>query len=339
MKKLLLILLSCLLLPAAAFGGEAEGFYETTVQVREDLPLQTIRITDTGQKTGDFEDDHILLCEVFAQDGSLLQSFPYFANEMPPQGGAAAPVLMKDLNFDGSSDMLLLTASGARNMYYAFLLWDKEENCFRPPHQENRWLRQEARFSDEMRQTELCNPELFPQQNMIMTSEQDGYRFRREICYMWDSAYELEPKYIWDVYDAGEGLIGEAMTEFKTRVTILWDEQYPEEWYYGQEGVAGERMQSAQQIALAGDRLERMRVANVDWVNLRKQDSKTSPSLAKLNAGETVTVLQPACGAENGWVRVVYDMGENQSLSFEELETGKNTLTGYIWHSFLEPLP
>lgn len=74
------------------------------------------------------------------------------------------------------------------------------------------------------------------------------------------------------------------------------------------------------------------------WVNLRKQDSKASPSLAKINAGENVTVLVDACGPENGWVRVLYSLGEHHTLSQDELDTGRTTLTGYIWHSFLETI-
>ena len=154
---------------------------------------------------------------------------------------------------------------------------------------------------------------------------------------MWDGSYYLTPKYICDVYDAGEGMIGEAMTEFMTRVNFLWDEKYPEEWYYGQEGVSDERRKAVHEVALGGPDRQRMKVANVDWVNLRKQDSKASPSLAKLNAGENVTVLVDACGPENGWVRVLYALGEHHSITLDEYETGRTTLTGYIWHSFLEP--
>lgn len=77
----------------------------------------------------------------------------------------------------------------------------------------------------------------------------------------------------------------------------------------------------------------------MDWVHLRKQDSKASPSLAKLKAGERVTLLADDCGAEDGWVRVLYDLGENQGLTPDEYDTGRYTLTGYIWHSFLEPAP
>lgn len=56
-----------------------------------------------------------------------------------------------------------------------------------------------------------------------------------------------------------------------------------------------------------------------------------------LMQGENVTVLVDACGPENGWVRVLYSLGEHHSLSLDEYDTGRTTLTGYIWHSFLEP--
>lgn len=131
------------------------------------------------------------------------------------------------------------------------------------------------------------------------------------------------------------------MVESMTKLRFLWDEQYPEDWYYGQDGsgvVASERRKAAHEAALSGPDKNRMRVANVDWVNLRKQDSKSSPSMAKINEGENVTVLVDACGPENGWVRVLYSLGEHHSLSQDEYDTGRTTLTGYIWHSFLEPV-
>ena len=124
-----------------------------------------------------------------------------------------------------------------------------------------------------------------------------------------------------------------------TRLVFLWDETYPEDWYYGLDGTgaSNERRKAAHEVALGGANQQQMQVANVDWVNLRKQDSKASLSLAKINEGENVTVLVDDCGPENGWVRVLYSLGEHHTLSQEELDTGRTTLTGYIWHSFLEP--
>ena len=59
-------------------------------------------------------------------------------------------------------------------------------------------------------------------------------------------------------------------------------------------------------------------VDNVDWVNLRHLERKSSDSIGKISAGETVQILRFGCGEDQGWVRVLW-----------------NGRTGYIWHSFL----
>ena len=341
MKRLLIMILICLTAVSAAQAETTGAVYERKIQVHNTLLSYTVRITDTGDNTGEFDDDNILLVEVFSENGELLQSFTYFSNESPEYDDVIALVMAKDLNFDGYNDLMLLSAAGAQNVYYAFSLWDVEAKQFRPVYRDCIWLREEARFSDEAVQIELCNPELFPEQKMLLSSDPDGFYYIREIFYMFDGSYHLTPKYIWDVYRAGDGLIGETMVEYMTQLQILWDDQYPEDWYYGQDGsgvVASERRKAVHEAALSGSDKKRMRVANVDWVNLRKQDSKASPSLAKIDEGEYVTVLVDDCGPENGWVRVLYSLGEHHTLSQEELDTGRTTLTGYIWHSFLEPV-
>ena len=341
MKRLLIMILICLTAVSAAQAETTGAVYERKIQVHNTLLSYTVRITDTGDNTGKFDDDNILLVEVFSENDELLQSFTYFSNESPEYDDVIALVMAQDLNFDGYNDLRLLSAAGAQNVYYAFSLWDVDAKQFRPVYRDCVWLREEARFSDEAVQIELCNPELFPEQKMLLSSDPDGFYYIREIFYMFDGSYHLTPKYIWDVYRAGDGLIGETMVEYMTQLQILWDDQYPEDWYYGQDGsgvVASERRKAVHEAALSGSDKNRMRVANVDWVNLRKQDSKASPSLAKINEGENVTVLVDACGPENGWVRVLYSLGEHHTLSQDELDTGRTTLTGYIWHSFLEPV-
>ena len=341
MKRLLIMILICLTAVSAAQAETTGAVYERKIQVHNTLPSYTVRITDTGDNTGEFDDDNILLVEVFSENDELLQSFTYFSNESPEYDDVIALVMAQDLNFDGYNDLRLLSAAGAQNVYYAFSLWDVDAKQFRPVYRDCVWLREEARFSDEPVQIELCNPELFPEQKMLLSSDPDGFYYIREIFYMFDGSYHLTPKYIWDVYRAGDGLIGETMVEYMTQLQILWDDQYPEDWYYGQDGsgvVASERRKAVHEAALSGSDKKRMRVANVDWVNLRKQDSKASTSLAKIDEGEYVTVLVDDCGPENGWVRVLYSLGEHHTLSQEELDTGRTTLTGYIWHSFLEPV-
>ena len=271
MKRLLIMILICLTAVSAAQAETTGAVYERKIQVHNTLLSYTVRITDTGDNTGEFDDDNILLVEVFSVNGELLQSFTYFSNESPEYDDVIALVMAKDLNFDGYNDLMLLSAAGAQNVYYAFSLWDVEAKQFRPVYRDCIWLREEARFSDEAVQIELCNPELFPEQKMLLSSDPDGFYYVREIFYRFDGPYYLEPKYIWDVYRAGDGMIGETMVESMTQLQFLWDEQYSEEWYYGQDGsgvVASERRKAVHEAALSGPDKIRMRVANVDWVNL-----------------------------------------------------------------------
>ena len=335
MKKLTILILILIALGIQSAYADSSSVY--TGHVHPDLPVLTLTVTDTGKRTEEPVGDNILQVVIEAQDGSLSQNLTWESIESPAFERIASLARLMDLNFDGYNDLVLLTAQGAQNVYYAFSLWDVEQHHFRPVHRDCVWLREETRFSDELVQIELCNPELFPEQRMLLSADADGFYYTREIFYMFDGSYHLTPKYIWDVYRADDDTIGEMMVESMTRVVFLWDEQYPEEWYYGQEGVSDERRKAVHEVALGGPDRQRMKVANVDWVNLRKQDSKASPSLAKLNAGENVTVLVDACGPENGWVRVLYALGEHHSITLDEYETGRTTLTGYIWHSFLEP--
>lgn len=338
MKKAFCSLLLLLVFVISASCACAEAFVQYTGQVHPELPVLTLTVTDTGERTQQPAGNNLLQVVIEAQDGSLSQKLTWESIENPAFERMVPLARFMDLNFDGYNDLVLLVAQGARNEFCAFSMWDVEAKRFRPVYQDCEWLREEARFSDEIKQVELCNPELFPEKGMLLSDVQDGYRFSRQIFYMWDGSYHLTPKYICDVYDAGEGLIGESMTQFMTRVTFLWDEHYPEDWYHGQDGVAGERRKAAREMALGGPDRKRMQVANVEWVHLRKQDNKASPSLARINAGEQVTVLVDECGSESGWVRVLYDLGEHHSITLDEYETGRFTLTGYIWHSFLEPL-
>ena len=335
MKKLTILILILIALGIQSAYADSSSVY--TGHVHPDLPVLTLTVTDTGKRTEEPAGDNILQVVIEAQDGSLSQSLTWESIESPAFERIVSLARLMDLNFDGYNDLVLLTAQGAQNVYYAFSLWDVEQHHFRPVHRDCVWLREEMRFSDELVQIELCNPELFPEQRMLLSADPDGFYYTRELFYMFDGSYHLTPKYIWDVYRADDDTIGEMMVESMTRVVFLWDEQYPEEWYYGQEGVSDERRKAVHEVALGGPDRQRMKVANVDWVNLRKQDSKASPSLAKLNAGENVTVLVDACGPENDWVRVLYALGEHHSITLDEYETGRTTLTGYIWHSFLEP--
>ena len=328
------LLLACCIICGSAMAEEG---YTITGKVHDTLPVMTVTVTDTGVYEPDQLREYVLSVSVTAEDGSFSQTITYRSSENPAFDQAAGMAQLRDVNFDGYSDLLLLAGAGARNVFQAVSLWDVEEGCFRPVAQECVWDREAGRFADKIMQAELCNIELYPESRMLVSDSQDGYAYRRVIWYMWDGTYVLEPKYIWDVYDAGDGLIGESMTAFATRVTFFWDEAYPEGWYYGEDGVYNERWASAVFIAMEQPfaRPERtMRVANVDWVNLRRQNSKASPSLAKLDAGYTVTALEDPAKDADGWIRVLYS---DPFMTMDEYDTGRYSTTGYIWHSYLEP--
>jgi hypothetical protein len=109
-----------------------------------------------------------------------------------------------------------------------------------------------------------------------------------------------------------------------------WDETYPESWYYSEDDTAFERRTAIRYLTRDTAMREPsvLRVANVDWVNLRSRNSKASPSLAKLNTGEEVVGLVFGCGQDGGWTLVWQPPSTSEAV-------GK---VGYIWHSFLEPV-
>ena len=336
-KRFVISLMICLAVFSVVNAERTTTAYEKTINVHDSLPSYIIRITDTGEDTVESIPDNILLVEVFSDNGEQLQSFTYFSNETPEYDSAAALVMAKDLNFDGYNDLMLLSGAGARNVFHAMSLWDSQTNQFRPVEVACNWNRETERFDPEIRQLELCNVELIPEEKYLYSSVQDGYRYRRDVCWGWESQYGITGYFIWDVYDAGEGVIGESLYQFGSQVVRLWDEQYPEAWYYGQDGVFAEREKAVKTVILGEGSLPWLRVSHVDWVKLRKQDSKASPSLAQIYAGKGVELLVEACGLEEGWVRVLYHCGATDSG--EEYDgIIREEMTGYIWHSFLEPV-
>lgn len=69
------------------------------------------------------------------------------------------------------------------------------------------------------------------------------------------------------------------------------------------------------------------KVANTTWVNVRLEGRKDSAAIASVNEGEQVYVISENNGFENGWTYVLV------------MNEGQEPLVGYIWHSFLEPIP
>ena len=248
-EKRMMVFLCCLccLGISRAFAHEV---FEITGQVHPDLPTLTIRIADTGERLMDQMRENVLSVSVQAQDGSLSQAFTYQSSENPAFEQAAAMAMLRDVNFDGYQDLLLLTGAGARNMFQTLSLWDVEAKQFRPVVQAREWLREEKRFASEGTQAELCNAELFAEDQMLLSHEEDGLRYSKDIFYRWDDSCTLLPIYIWDVYDACDGIIGDALTSLVDGVNVVWDEQYPEEAYYALDGVSDERRMVVREIAL-----------------------------------------------------------------------------------------
>ena len=297
--------------------------YTRTEQVHPSLPTVTIQVSDTGQRDENRERENRLLVTIQSEDESISQQLTYDSSENSCHEGAAALARLEDLNQDGYGDLLLLTAQGARNVFYAVSLFHPEVGRFLPVMQGHAWNSEKKALAETPTQLELCNHELHD--GMIVSSVADGYRYHTDTSYAWEG-YSLVPASVIDVYDAGEGMIGELLYTFGTGIRRCWDEIYPERWYYEQEGVFDERREAWRSLTLGRAAMdpEWMRVANVDWVNLRRQDSKASPSLAKLDKGTEVQVLGKS-RMDEGWIRVF--------VWPEKDETG---LTGYIWHSFLE---
>lgn len=326
--RICVLLLALLVALMPVWGCAEEGAYEEkNVRIHDGLPPVTIRITDTGERDEESDRHNLLLVHVEAQDGSLSQEFTFWSLELPEHEG----VVMDDVNFDGYQDMVLLTALGARNVFQTVALWNREEGRFAPVMQGVAWDAENRCLSQESGQLELCNYVLLPERRAIQSAVADGYAYWTETVYAWEGDDELAVQSVADVYDAGESLIGETVLLYDAGVTCCWDESYPEKWYYGEEGKGahGERRSSIREVTQgrAAQEPELMEVANVDWVNLRRQDSKASPSLAKLTAGTTVVKLADGIGTDGGWVRVWLPAASD----------GEKGLTGYIWHSYLEP--
>ncbi len=316
MKRLFLFLaLMLLALPARADFPD---------RVRSDLPR--LLITVTAQDNGDSADrPYTLTAHIAAEDGSFTQALTWQSNETPAHDRVAALVLLVDYNFDGYCDLQLLTAAGARNVLYTFALWNPDTGRF-----------------DEATGMEVCNPVFDAESRTLLSARADGWAYRTETLYGWEGRW-LTPQVIVAVGDAGDGLIRESLEIRGTGVCIMWDQVYPESWYYGDdgEGASGPR-ERALDLFLRGDGRSSpryMQVANVSWVNLRERDSKSSVSLARLNQGTTVQVLQTGCGEDGGWV-LVWCSNSDLGLPVPPNSYQYNAphgLTGYIWHSYLEP--
>lgn len=326
MRRTICSLLAGLMLLAGLPTACAEALKQYTVRPAQELPELTVTVTDTGNDTP--EGDHLLCAAVAYRNGDELQQLLWQSVESPAVERIAPLVTMEDMNFDGFGDLLLLHAQGARNVFWALALWDEEAARFRPVEQQPEWDAEAGVLTWEASQLALCNYELAPEEKALYSVVEDGYRYRTETVYRWESRYGLTVGAVADVYDAGHEQIGERVVLYATQALHCWDQRYPESWYYSDTDTAFERL-TALRYLTRGDALREpalLQVANVDWVNLRSRDSKLSPSLAKLNAGEIVYALAFGCGPENGWT-LVWQPGPEPAVP---------GLVGYIWHSYLE---
>ena len=130
MKKLTILILILIALGIQSAYADSSSVY--TGHVHPDLPVLTLTVKDTGKRTEEPVGENILQVVIEAPDGSLSQSLTWESIESPAFERIASLARLMDLNFDGYNDLVLLTAQGAQNVYYAFSLWDVEQHHFRP---------------------------------------------------------------------------------------------------------------------------------------------------------------------------------------------------------------
>ncbi len=328
--KTLLALVLAAIMTAGAVPCKAEmtlGTDPAKMQIHPDVPAVTVQVSDTGKRRPGEDRDLVLQVQITAADNSFSQTLEWFSMEDPAFEQVAGMAKLEDMNFDGYGDLLLLTAAGARNVFYALSLWDVEQGRFRPVEQNSLYDR-ETKTRTGSTQLELCNHVLYPEQRSILSDVADGYAYRTMYLYTLEGNYGLDLRYIYDVYRPKENTVAETLVHYATQYELCWDEQYAENWYLGGQGeVISERRAAALEVMVgkAHTDADWMEVTNVDWVHLRKENSTESDSLAKLNRGTEVVRL----GEENGWVRVWIPSGNQE-------EKGQ---TGYIWHRYLKAVP
>lgn len=335
MRRFFCILLALLAMSLAALA-------EDDNRVAESLPALSFTVTDTGKGTDNDRRPNLLAVEVVSEDGAFTQTVTWESNEHPDFERLAHFVRLVDYNFDGYKDLQLLVAQGARNVFYAVALWDEAQGRFREVERHCLHL-PGGKIDQEITQVEFCNPEFYPDGNpwgRILSVEADGYAYRTEYVYGWESRYGLTTYWVASVYDAGEGMIGESLEQWGTGLCYWWNQTYPEDWYYGEADGSAKRTEARRLLMLGQGTATHysMMVDNVSWVNLRQLDSKESPSLAKLDRGTTVQVLATGCGEDGGWVLVNCsnsDLGIKTDID-KYHDDQPDGATGYIWHSYLE---
>lgn len=337
-----------LLMASPAFAGERNlGFTDQLTPDQDHCFCRSFRmepngtvydliVADTGERRpADAMRENVLSVSVTARDGSLKQQFAYDSSETPSADAIGPMAWLDDLNFDGYDDLMLCTARGTSNEFSAFCLWNPQEARFDPMMPEVSFDPETERFSDETAPLELVNyalqrPRAASSGMMIpgrvVSAANDGYAAHTKRVYQWDSSQAVPALVgVFDVYDAGDGMIGERMYAFSSQAVKLWEHRYPSGWYYETDAFQDHADAADRMIS---DDYTTMRVAHADWVHLREMNSRQSSSLARLNVGTEVTVLKE--NTDDGWTLVLWETGEKQEDWF-----GTKTAIGYIRHSFL----
>lgn len=305
-KKVWMVLLAVLVSLLFAYTAQAAQ--------APDMTEVQVTITCTGEvQDKEAERDMLFEAQVQSKDGSFSQTLSYAASISLNSPKLAA---LEDVNFDGHPDLVLTVGLGT-NEYCIMALWNAEKGCFDAPYQE----------------FELCNYTLYPQMGQICCYEKDGAAYYTQSMYQWDgrAADSLTLVAQGGTYATGDSdIIGERLQLRGSGVWIEWDMQYDQAWY-AKERIFTERYQVIASC-VAGELFTKdaklARVANVEWVNLRKQDSKSSASLAKLDKGASVRVLATGCGADKNWTRVMTELPEKDGVF--------PAITGYIMSKYLK---
>ena len=100
---------------------------------------------------------------------------------------------------------------------------------------------------------------------------------------------------------------------------LVWEEQE-----VVASGTVNDVPDDMELIARMAQSMPKAKVVNADWVNVRQTGAKESPSIATVNAGESVCIISERNGFENGWTEVLV------------MKDGCEPVIGYIWWSFLE---
>ena len=296
-------------------------------------PTVDLVIADTGRRNApEVRHENVLSVEITVRETGQTQRFDYDGTETPATDSMSCLAWLQDINFDGYGDLMLCTARGASNECSVFCLWNTETGRFDDIKTHCAFDLETERFSSEITPLELVNFTLQESSNggdYVISNDLDGIANYSQFVYRWEgNAHVPELTEVHDVSGVGRSLIRDRVFLFLSQGEKVWDHVYPEEWYYGATEPYMAFRTAADSLWQGRSRATK-HVDNVEWVNLREQDSKQSASLARLDRHTSVEILMENCA--DGWTLVLWDTGELQEEWF-----GNRTEIGYIWHSLLD---